>query len=503
MKFNKLLLSLVLSLIIALTLVSATVDVNFYAYNSTIQDDGTLTTTTQNVTGYSSVGYVCTSADCSTIGAQVAGFTSTTATNMITVTFPTNLQNASGYVIYFYKPGYIGWQQAGIILNGTDGGTPINAPVPVYFAKMNSGSAPIMNLSVVDQTLPNLPISVSASVTVDSDVYSAINDTRIAPIPLSEDVQTQVILTITNSTGSVVYTTSQTVNVPYNGSSDVTFTYPGFSSTGSYSVSVTTNVTDAKILNPTTETTTSGITVIPFGLTNYSYSLLQNLQMSPLNPDEGDTVNFDISSISGFVNDSGSLSSLGTTLQIEYLRNGLFFDRVTYNLANSTNYTTFSWSRTFSQDGSYTVTVTATPISPLGNQTLTATQQISFSVEDSTTSITEDDDDDNEDDDDELEKLTLKLAGSTGESDSGAIDLTNKDKMSGIEKFLWTLFWLIILLIIIILFVLFAKYWFWVLLGLLVLILLIIGIVKLSWLLTAFLIALTILIISYLIKLFI
>lgn len=463
MKYKNLLfgIGIVLLLVMTMTLVSATKDANFDAYYATIEDDGTRDETNTQVSGFSSVGYTCLDAACTLAGAQVPSLTSSTSTNTITVTFPTTLQSNYGYVLYFYKEGYIGWEQRGVIKYGTG---PTEQGPDIYLSRKENGWAPIMNLNV-DQEIPSgRPIEIDASVAIDADTYAALERTAVSDIPLNslEEVETDVSVEITNLQGNIVYfSETQTLSIPVSQSVPVSFVYAdGLPGERDYIVTLTTNVEDEpKILNSVDQEAVSQFVVIEPGLTDYSYSDVDSLEINPEMPDEGEVVTFSFDHASYYINPSGASSNVNSNIEVTIYRNS----REIENFVDSNEPAgTYSFTRTYNEDGSYRIEVEANPeqgdLPTISTRAIGNTEEITFIVGSPGREISDDDDDD-DDEYDPDEELRLLLAAKDEGDDLGTLDL-RPDRLTLLEKFkifLWTLFWLILLLIILIILVLIFK----------------------------------------------
>ena len=448
MKTQKLIsaLALMFVLVFSLNFASAIVNLNFPAYNATLNNDTTVTYynstgNTQRVSDFDALAYQCTTTACTTyVGTPISA---TTAGDTITVTFPTLAQNAT-YGVYFYKTGYIGWEQ--IItnipanLNGDFNGT------QVFFAKKQTGFAPIMNLSV-QESIPQLtPIRIGFNVSIDADTYAAISNAGplvINPAALDsfKMVQTLVTLEIRNASNALVHTNNTIVNIPYSSSVPVNFDYPGFVNTGSYTVNVFTNVTDVKILNSIRLQAQAGINVIPQNLTNYTFTLIQNLNRIPALPVQGNNVVFSFNYNSGFVNESGALLSANTTLNMTIYQNSV---QIWNNLVNAGSSGNYVFNYTFANPGSYGIVVAGSPNDNRGNLTIPSSQTINFII--SASGPTPDDDDDDSGSTATGENKN-KIAFDTGTpGNESFIDLTPANKKTFNYKIL--LYWLIALIIL-------------------------------------------------------
>lgn len=450
MKFTKQISTICMALclaVVALNMISAAVDVTYHAHYAVIQADGDIDYSTATVSDFDTSGYVCTSADCSTINAalgQLTGTSRSTATDTITLTYPTALQNSNGYGVYFYKQGYIGWE-----MNPNWQGTG-TAPdtYDVYFLRKETGYAPIMNLNVVNEVNPNIPVEVGLQVGIDADTHSAIENNgplayEPAEIDATNSVDTLVTLEIRDSDGRVVYTDSTSVSVPYSESVPVSFTCPGLANTGDYSVTVYTDVTDVKILNPQRQEASSEIRVIPQNLRDYGYTLINGFEMSPAHPDEDETVTFSFDYLSNYMDAAGALTGVDTRVVVNIYKDNTRTNTKIYTLTPAT--TTYSFTKDFSA-GKYRIVIEGIPTNSAlltGKTIVPSTQEIRFNVDEVQTNDNNDNNKKTEDNVDSDKPLTLE-SGS-------AINLGGNEKMLGYKKLLYGLGIGILILIILIL----------------------------------------------------
>lgn len=374
MKIKNLLfsLSIVLILTFSLGLVSADKTVNYTVYGAIVEDDGSLTTSIGAVNNFDAILYACTAVDCITVNPVSLG-TFHTNSNVISITFPEVLVSTNGYVIYVYKDGFIGWEQSNVIRYGNGD---VVSSTPFYLSKKANGFAPIMNLSVVDSVPQNTPIRVGLDISVDATTYSAIMLNTNSNIPLNEEVETLVTVSVSNSTG-IVYTATQTVNIDYSGSEQVEFTFPGLDNIGAYTVSASTQVTDEKILHSITQTTNSAFSVIPQNLTNYTSTVISGLSNTPALPRLGDNVLFTFDYVSGYIDELGLFNPASTTVDITVTRNNVLVNNTIENLGSSG---TYNITIPFNQIGNYLITVTGFPNDSRGNQSFPWTQTLTFTV---------------------------------------------------------------------------------------------------------------------------
>jgi hypothetical protein len=433
--------------------------VNYNVYEATIEDNGSLNTTTNFIGDFNYVGYVCFNVNCTQIGNQITGLTGYSNSGVLRLLFPTNLLNNNGYVVYLYKEGYIGWEQRNIIRYGTG---EVNSNTAFYLSKKRTGFAPIMNLSVLNEIAPYKPLEVNVTTGIDSQTYAALRDNHVSGINLadSEKVNTTITLEIKNASGEVIKTETRNVAIPYSQSIVVNFEH-NFTQTGKYNVSVYSDVTDAKIINSIRQMARANVQVIEQNLTNYSYAKLNDLVYVPQFPIVNQTMNFSIGYISNFINSSNSISALNCTLFVDVKRNNVLVENKIFNLSggNTTIFNNFNFNMGFNQVGNYVLTARARPNPELGNLTTEDTQIVSFVVAPGNNTNQTIPDDDDEDDNNVIHKKINCTYESPELEDSLPLVMSNytitlEPKKNGFE-FKALLYWLIIaclvLLIVIIL----------------------------------------------------
>jgi len=354
------LFALALILVSFTSLASASVTVHYNVYSATIEENGLFNTSTNSVSNLDVVGYVCLNSNCSLVGNSVSGLISHTNTNVMTVVFPTTLMNSNGYVLYFYKQGYIGWMQKA----NWNGNGETNSSAKIYLSKKRIGYSPIMNFSVVNEIAPNKPIEINVSAGIDADTYAALRDNRISGIDYqdSDKVNTTITLEIKNSAGVIVREERRNILMNPSSVENIGFEHT-FTSLDNYTIRVYTDVTDAKIITSLRQEASKQIRVIEQNKTNYSYALVNGLNMVPAFPNINENVNFSFNFFSNYVSSNGSLSVLPVNVYSTIYRNGVLFENISYSAMPTSiiNPTSFSFNRTFSQMGNYTLNILVSP----------------------------------------------------------------------------------------------------------------------------------------------
>jgi len=380
MKKQLILLCFAILAIFSLNLINAEALVTYDAYYAEINNDGSITYTSTQVNDFDTLGYVCLNSDCSNVGEKILGLTKSTNSNSITLSFPTNLKNSNGYGIWFYKPGYIHWERS----SDWAGSGTVQEHYNVFFLKKAQSWAPIMDLNVINEVNPNIPVEVGVKVGIDADTYSAIENAgplKYNPQELNSlnVVDTKVTLEITNSANNVIYTENKILSIPYSESEQVNFSYSGFILTGDYKIKVSTDVQDSKVLSSLTQSESSNIRVIPQGLTDYSYTLINGLEMSPTFPEVNQSVDFSFDYLSNYIDVFGALTSLDTNAKVIFYKEGNAIQTNNYVLSKLNN--EFSISKTFTEAGNYSIFVEGTPSVCMGaNGCFSLSQELNFVI---------------------------------------------------------------------------------------------------------------------------
>ena len=162
----KKLFSYLLVLISLLSFVSSVATVSFDIYKATM-DGEQIVTSNSKVYGFDVVGYTCENAGCTLVGDEVSSLSKHTSSNRVSLSFPTKLLSEHGYLLYFYKDGYIGHEEYSVKINGTGSGV---YPKRIYLYKKESGIAQIKNLAGVKNEIKNeTRISLTYDVFADGD----------------------------------------------------------------------------------------------------------------------------------------------------------------------------------------------------------------------------------------------------------------------------------------------------------------------------------------------
>ncbi len=217
---------------------SSAVVVEYTVFNATIEDDLTKTITTNQVGGITVRGYPCLISGCSEVGGKISSMSSYSSSNQIDVSFPENNITDYGYVLYFSKDGYFGWEESNVFAWGNGF---YENPNPVYLSKKRNGTAEIENF-----VAPN-SANISQIVSFSADIVSPIDRNTVSNFSLNEGVEVKVIFTIENFS-NIVYQENKILNIPYSGTEAVNFNYT-FLKNGTFDVSIQTEISDEKFLS--------------------------------------------------------------------------------------------------------------------------------------------------------------------------------------------------------------------------------------------------------------
>ena len=357
-------------LMFATSFVAAERYVNYTFYEGTILEDGTFIQSDVPVTDVNASGYVCNDAACSQLGSQIPGLTGNSGTeNWMVLAFPDALNPQYGYGIYFYKDGYIDWEQHPY--SAGSGGSPSNplGPYNVSLSKKQGCSADILGVSVLNEIAPNVPLIINVTAELNASVLSAFQSAgplEAVPSGLEQfySVQTQITATIYDPDGVVVYQNNSNVNIM---AGDIAFVQFEYTPTveGNYRVVISTDIPDEeeKCLSSQPMQNEAYVAVLEEEPQNMCYTLLNLLSLSSQNPAAGQPVNIIVQKISNSADSLGALTVLPTALEIWIVNQGTG-EYVFYNSsiapanANINDFESFSWEYTPDEGGFYNIVVT-------------------------------------------------------------------------------------------------------------------------------------------------
>jgi hypothetical protein len=355
---RKIFLVLLMSMFLV-SFASAVAEINYNVFEGIVENDGSVTKLANGVSGFEVEGYICLDLNCETLGEEISNLNPVYSGSSVKVNFPTTLVSSYGYVLYFHKEGRIGWEQYDITYAGTGSAQGDN----IYLSRKRTGYAPVQNLSIINDVNPGMPLELDYLVSIDADTHSALVDNTHSDLNHGETVETKVTLDIFDDSGDKIHTQTKILNILYSGSERVEFDYT-FTSLGSKTIKVSTDVIDEKIIDSLIQSTTGDVRVIEQGKLNYSFSQVNDLTRFPLQPKEDELVSFNVAYSSKFVDDFGVRSEIGTDLEIEFYLEGNKFNSSNVSLAEDGSY---SFNYVFPEGGNWRVKVTGIPNPKVGD----------------------------------------------------------------------------------------------------------------------------------------
>lgn len=360
---------IVLFLILFLsTSVAATRYVNYDFKEGLISSSGEFTATTNPVTNVNAIGVVCADDNCANIDGVLwdGQVQNSGASDSMQLTYPTTLQSSYGYGIYYYKPGYIGWESTADWW-GTTGSDP-QGPYTKYLSKKQDCYSPIDTFSVTNNAQANIPLVIDVSASLDATTYAALRNSGpldYTPPSLLNDyysVATRIILTIYDPSGNVVNQQTQDAVIPFSGSQRVQFTWTP-TLTGNYTAAIATTVTDAKCSSSIEQSSSKQFTVIPEQPRNMCYTILNNLATSDQFPTDNETITITATKISNYADNNYALAPVPTnaTLKITRIADSQIVNQQSQTInANINNYDSVSFSFSWpinSGTGNYNISI--------------------------------------------------------------------------------------------------------------------------------------------------
>ena len=198
------------------------------------------------VNGVRALNFRCNDAGCYNLGTKISDQTS--GSNSITVNYPVPA-STNGYATYWVSDCYrikeMAWKPSG---SGSD-------TDDVNFRKHNDCIANINTVTTNSNT-----ISEGQTLTVDTNIQSAITEIQIAPFdePSEPDIvqdfisaQTDVIFNVKNGSGDIIHTETKQKYIYWDLSDDFSFDSwtPSACERGTYTIEIITQVPDCKCTN--------------------------------------------------------------------------------------------------------------------------------------------------------------------------------------------------------------------------------------------------------------
>ncbi|MBW2977993.1 hypothetical protein KY331_04065 [Candidatus Woesearchaeota archaeon] len=364
MKIIKLFL-IILTFFALLNSVSATRYVD-YEFKEGIVSNGQLNATNNSLTNVSVIGFVCSNADCSNVTDVLwNGSVLNSGTNSsIQLEYPTTLQSSHGYGVYYFKDGYIPWEQ-----NPNWWGTSSNDPQGPYervLSKKDICAAQIDSFIIANNVQPNIPLVINVEASLDASAHAAIQ--HAGPLtyvpPQLEDhysVKTAINLKVYDWLNNVVEEQTKIVNVTYGGTARVEFSWTPIV-VGNYRAVASTSVVDGKCIDTSdVRSTSKDFHVLAEDPKNICYTLLNNLHVSDYFPLENETITISINKISNYADGNYVLSAVPTSLSWNVFNsNGLVVYGNTVVLpsnSNTSNSEAFDFNYTVGSAGKYSIVI--------------------------------------------------------------------------------------------------------------------------------------------------
>ncbi len=385
MKNKILFLIFAMIFIVLTTAVYADVPVNYALREATILSSGSVSYSTNPVTGVNVLGFVCADAQCNDVTGAYLWNTDSGSSDIVQVVYPTNLPSSGYYAVFFYKEGYIPYEVKAY-WHGNAGVQSSTA----YLSKKDIGRAPIDSFSVTNDVQPNVPLVIEINASLDATTYAALaNAGPVGHVPsqLADyySVETEIRLRIYDEDDDLVHEEVKTENIPYSNSKRVQFTWTPTESEDHRAV-VTTFVTDNKFLTSEEQRAEKEFTVLEEDPREMCYTLLNDLKVSDQFPNAGETVTISGSKISNYADDNYVLTSIPTELILQVFDNsGVVVYSDTLNIGANDNVVdkeTFNFEWAPSQEGWYDISVTASGDSNLclGAPNLDETERVNVYV---------------------------------------------------------------------------------------------------------------------------
>lgn len=381
---KKLILILIL-LLLAIPLVSAARYVEYNAFEGFIEQNTNITTTDTELEDFQVIAFKCQDKTCSELSDVLwIDQPLDSDNNSVTVRYPTNKRKSwlgitypvkpkNGYAVYFYKEGYIPWEEHSFFF-GDRRGENINnpyGPINIYLTKKQRAFAPIENLEITNTQYPNMPVMINIETNIDAETYAALRHSgplEAVPQELEHfyNIETKITLQVSNNqTGQIVETQEITLDIPASESRAVGFEWTP-SQTGLFDITVSTDVIDEKVDQETkiTKYTSKTIEIIPEieEMQDKCYTILNNLEISDPFPTEEVELEVYATKISNYMDNQAELTPVGTqvTLEIFNQDQNLIYTEIQYLEANENTYFAepFEFELDEYQAGEYTIQLT-------------------------------------------------------------------------------------------------------------------------------------------------
>ncbi|MFP4403222.1 MAG: collagen binding domain-containing protein [Candidatus Woesearchaeota archaeon] len=308
--------------------------------------------------------YDCIDDDCTNLGSEVFHHNSD-ATNVISFEYPSvpssTYENPVYYYRFFLKECYLpmGAPSGGIY----DVEDEYEFEQDVNFKKASSCHSPIESFNVTNDNYVNEPLVVNVSSTLEAVAYSYFLELGYDKIPPGYEehfsVQTTVTLEILKD-GDVVHTDSEDFYIFAGDYENVTFSWTP-AEEGDYVARVKTDILDCQCDSSFERSSSKDFNVFEERPNNECYTLLQNLEATPLYPTAGSTINVSFDKISNYADSSFVKTPVDTLINYQItdssnnvVENGDFVLSANQDGLNYENHL-FNWVST--QGGDYNIRI--------------------------------------------------------------------------------------------------------------------------------------------------
>ena len=253
--------------ILFLGIASAEVFVDFPIRLSIQETNGDVTLTNHGILGASVEIYSCLNSACTAVNQTPLNINTQTIGSSVRIFFPENLVDSKKYALYFYREGYIGWEQLNVNIYGDGKGEIYTAPT-VYLARKRQKSAEIVNF---------VGTNTSSCININANVVSPITDISQSNIPFNENVSVDITFEVF-ANNSLVFSQTENRILQYSEVISESYMYCALIENTNYSVLMHTDITDDKIINKIRDTKSFDLIV------SDSPICTTNIQFTPWSP---------------------------------------------------------------------------------------------------------------------------------------------------------------------------------------------------------------------------
>jgi len=300
--------------------------------------------------------YTCTDSNCNA-GNLVFNMNSGT-NNYVTYEYPSTTRK--DYAVFMFKQCYVPYEDS--YENWGDGGS---YSWTYELTKTENCRAPINDFSVTNNNYVNEPVIINVKANIDADVYGAWTDAELNWYPPAyEDYyssETAVVLNVLDSNDNVVYTETKNLDILMDDFEDVSFSWIPLIA-GDYKIRITTDVTDCQCKSSVPQSAEKQLSVLPERPKDQYYTILNNLQVDPIFPNQGDVLTFTFNKISNYIDDSYVKTPVATDVNYEIKKgNDVIYSHDTTLAvnANADDYNEFGFQWTADVVGELSLKITA------------------------------------------------------------------------------------------------------------------------------------------------